>query len=85
MKYFIGEICEVNGGMEYSSRYLFATNGNALRYSNKVVKDWRGSASEEFDKNLEGYWSGCTLICNGGFDEISEADFVVLKKYLAVL
>jgi len=85
MKYYIGKILETNGGMEYSDRYLFATKGSPDKYTDKVAKDWRGSTKSDWDKDHGAYWSDCTLIAADGYQEIPEADFEVLKKYLAVL
>jgi hypothetical protein len=85
MKYYIGKINEVNGGMEYDTKYLFATNGNPDKYSRKVARDWRGCEASDWDKNDGGWWSDCTLVCDDGSREIPEEDFKVLSKYLAVL
>ena len=85
MKYYIGEVEERNGDMEYSDKYLFATKGSPDRYSKKVAMKWRGCTKADWDEYQQGYWSDCTLIFEGGYKEIPEEDYVVLKKYLSVL
>ena len=85
MKYYIGEILERNGDMEYTTKYLFATKKKPDRYTDKVAMGWRGSDKRDWDKEWEGYWSDCTLILDEGSTEIPKEDFEVLRKYLAVL
>ena len=85
MKYYIGEIREQNGDMEYDTKYLFITNKNPDKYTDKVAMEWRGGDKSDWDKYHEGYWSDCTLIFDEGSTEIPLEDFEVLRKYLAVL
>ena len=85
MKYYLGNIDERNGEMEYSDKYLFATKGSPDRYSQKVAMEWRGCTKGDWDKEQQGYWSDCTLVFDGGYREIPEEDYVVLKKYLSVM
>jgi hypothetical protein len=84
MKYYIGEIHERNGDMEYDSQYLFATNKNPDKYTDAVAMQWRQGDRSNWNSQDEGYWSECTLIFDRGSQEIPESDFNVLKKYLAV-
>lgn len=85
MKYYIGEVMEQNGGLEYRDKFLFATKGSAEKHAWKVAKDWRGSTKGDWDKEMQAYWSDCSLISAGMYREIPKEDFEVLKKYLAVL
>ncbi len=84
-KYYIGKINEINGDMNYDCPYLFQTRGNPDKYSDKVAMKWRDGSKSDWDKDHGGYWSDDTLIVDGGSREIPEEDFVVLRKYLAVL
>lgn len=84
MKYYLGTIDEDNGGMEYNTKFVFATDGDEDEYMDKVASEWRDGASD-YDEGHSGYWSDDTLIQAGACQEIPEADFVVLAKYLAVL
>ena len=85
MKYYIGAIDEVNGGMEYSDRLLFATKGSPDKYMDKVAREWRGCTKADWDESHGGYWSDCTLISAGYYKEIPKEDYDVLSKYLVVL
>jgi hypothetical protein len=51
----------------------------------KIAMEWRGSSKGDWDKELQGFWSDCTLIRDDGWREIPKEDFDVLSKYLAVL
>lgn len=85
MKYYIGEIHERNGDMEYDTKYLFETKKNPDKYTEKVAMEWRGGDKSDWDENCGGYWSDCSLIFDHGSKEIPKEDFEVLKKYLTVL
>lgn len=85
MKYYIGEIHERNGDLEYDTKYLFRTSKNPDYYTNKVAMGWRGGDKSDWDGQEEGYWSDCSLIFDHGSTEIPKEDFDVLKKYLPVL
>jgi len=85
MKYYIGEIHERNGTMEYDTKYLFATNKNPDKYTNKVAMEWRGGDKDDWDEQHDGFWSDDALIFDHGSKEIPKEDFEVLKKYLSVL
>ena len=85
MKYYIGEIMEMNSGMEYETQYLFATKGNPDKYTDKVAMKWRGGNKGDWDESDNGYWCDNTLIQDEGYKEISKEDFEVLSKYLAKL
>ena len=85
MKYYIGKIEERNGDCEYSTEYLFKTEGNPHDYTEKKTKDWYGSSENDWDEDHEGYWCDCALIFNGGYKKVSEEDFEVLSKHLIVL
>jgi hypothetical protein len=83
MKYYIGKIEERNGEFEYTSDYLFTTDGDPNTYAETMAEEWRGSGN--WDAEHEGYWCEHTLILNDGFREVSKEDFDVLCKYLIVL
>ena len=85
MKYYLGKIEEINGDMEYSDKYLFATAGRPDRYVKKVARDWRGASNSDWDAGQGGYWVDHTLVRDDGWREIPKEDFDVLSKYLAVL
>ena len=85
MKYYIGKIEEINGEFEYGTEYLFKTNADPHKFTKKIAMEWRGSSKSDWDKDQEGYWCDHTLICNNGFREVPEDDFVVLSKYLPVM
>ena len=85
MKYYLGKIEEINGGMEYGDKYLFTTKGSPDKYAEKVAMEWRGGTRANWDKDEGGYWSDHTLIINDGWREIPKEDFEVMKKYIAVL
>jgi hypothetical protein len=85
MKYYIGEINERNGDMEYDTKYLFATEGNPDDHSKNVAMEWRGGDESDWDEDQEGYWSDCSLIFDSGYIEIPKKDFDILRKYLSVL
>ena len=82
MKYYIGEILEVNGGMEYESKFLFSTDENPEEYCKKIAMEWRGSNEDDFDENYDAFWADNTLIYSQGSTEIPKEDFEVLKKYM---
>ena len=42
MKYYIGEVHERNGDLEYDTKYLFATAGDPDEHSKRVAMEWRG-------------------------------------------
>jgi len=84
MKYFIAEIKERNGELEYDTDYLFQTEGDPIIYSDTVARGWRGD-DEDKDKAAGGYWCDGTLIFDKGRQEIPKEDFDILKKYLVVL
>jgi hypothetical protein len=85
MKYYIGEIMEMSSGMEYDSKYLFATKGDPEKYSHKVAMKWRGCTKGDWDENHQGFWSDNTLIQNDGYTEIPKEHFEILAKYMAEL
>lgn len=85
MKYYVGKIEEINGGMEYSEKVLFATTGSANKYMDKIARDWRGCSKGDYDKELGGYWSDCTIVRDDGHREIPKEDYEVLSKYMVVL
>jgi hypothetical protein len=85
MKYYIGEIHERNGDMEYDTKYLFATEGDPDKYTETVAMEWRGSDESDKDEYHDAYWSDGTLIFDHGSKEIPKKDFEVLRKYLSVL
>jgi hypothetical protein len=85
MKYYIGEVHERNGDMEYDTKYLFSTKKNPDKYTEKVAMEWRGGDKGDWDEQEGGYWSDCSLIFDHGSNEIPQEDFEVLKKYLTVL
>lgn len=85
MKYYIGRIEEINGGMEYSERFVFPCKGNPERHMDKVARDWRGSTKSDWDEDQGGYWADCTIVREVGCHEIPKADYDVLAKYIAVL
>lgn len=83
MKYYIGKIEEINGGMEYKDNFVFSTKGSPNKYMRRVARDWRGEG--EWDKYHEAWWVDCTLIRDDGYQEIPKEDYEVMRKYLAVL
>ena len=85
MKYYIAEVLEVNGDMEYSTQYVFATEGDADKHTDEVAMKWRGSDKSDWDEDHCAYWSGMTLIHDEGSKEIPKEHFEVLKHYFAVL
>ena len=85
MKYYIGEIHERNGDMEYDTKYLFATEGDTSEYTKRVAMEWRGGDKGDWDEQEGGYWSDTSLIFDHGSNEIPQEDFEVLKKYLTIL
>jgi hypothetical protein len=85
MKYYIGEVHERNGDMEYDTKYLFATAGNPREHTKRVAMEWRGGDEDDWDENQEGYWCDGSLIFDSGSTEIPKEDFEVLRKYLSVL
>ena len=85
VRYFLGMIKEVNGGMEYRDKYLFQTAGDPGEYAEGVAKTWRGDEDAELDEDGCGYWSSATFIKNEGYVEIPELEFQVMARHLAVL
>jgi len=85
MKYYIGQIHERNGDMEYDTKYLFATKKTPDKYTDKVAMEWRGGDKSDKDEYHNAYWSDGTLIFDHGSTEIPKADFDVLSKHLSVL
>ena len=85
VRYFLGTIKEVNGGMEYGDKYLFKTAGDPGEYAEGVAKTWRGDEDAELDEDDCGYWSSDTFIKNQGYVEIPEFEFQVMARHLAVL
>jgi len=85
MKYYIGKILERNGDFEYTDTYLFKTKGDPYKFTKKIAMEWRGGTKADYDDAHDGYWCDCTLIFNAGHNEIPEADFIVLNKYIPVM
>ena len=85
MNYYLGEILERNGELEYNCKYLFATSKNPDKYTDKIARDWRCSSKKDWDDYCQGYWANDTLIFADGCKEIPKEDFEVLQKYLSVL
>ena len=85
MKYFIGKILERNGDFEYKTDYLFQTDGNPEQYAEKMAMQWYDSDEDDYDEDQEGYWVGSALVFNNGHQEITEAEFEVMKKHITVL
>lgn len=81
MKYYIGKILERNGEFEYTSDYLFQTEGDPHEYAKTQAMEWRGSSEDDWDEDHEGWWCDCTLVFDGGFREVPKEDFDVLSKY----
>ena len=84
-KYFLGKINERNGEMEYDTRFLFSTGGNADRYMDKIACNWRAGTKKDFSEVEGGYWCDGTLIFSDGCKEVPKEDFDVMAKYLTVL
>ena len=85
MKYYIGEIHERNGDLEYDTKYVFATDGDPDDHTEKVAMEWRGGDESDYDEDQGAYWSDCSLIYDCGSKEIPQEEFEVLRKHLAVL
>jgi hypothetical protein len=85
MKYIIRKILERNGDFEYRTDYLFQTDGNPEQYAEKMAMEWYGGDEDAYDEDQEGYWADSALIFNNGHQEITEAEFDVMKKYITVL
>lgn len=85
VKHYIGKIEERNGEFEYSEKILFATSANPSKHLDKLVREWRGCTKSDWDEEEGGYWSDCTLIFAGDWNEIPHDDFNVLQKYITVL
>lgn len=83
-KYYIATINELNGDLEYDTKYLFKTSECPDKYNDKVASTWRGEGNG-YDAEACGYWSDDNLISAGEAKEIPASDFAILKKYLAVL
>ena len=83
MKYYIGKIEERNGDFEYTTDYLFTTDGDPHERAETTAEEWRGTG--KWDADLKGWWCEHTLIFNDGFKEVSKEDFDVLCKYIVVL
>ena len=83
MKYYIGKIEEFNDGFEYSTEYVFKTEGDPHEYADETARGWRGEGN--WDADQEGWWCEHTLISNDGYEEVSEEEFEVLSKYIVVL
>ena len=55
MKYYIGEIRERNGDMEYNTKYLFTTNNDPDKYTDMVAMEWRGGDKGDYDEDQMGF------------------------------
>jgi len=95
-KFYKGDILERNGDMEYNSQFVFScTEDDLAETIEKIWIEWRGESWEEYksgaieinwyDENKDLYWSDCSVIYPVDHNEIPESDFIVLKKYFAVL
>jgi hypothetical protein len=85
MKYYLGRIEEYNGDMEYTDKFLFATDGDPDEHMKQAAKEWRGCTDDDWDEDHEAYWADQTLVASDGWREIPKEDFDVLAKYIAVL
>ena len=85
MEYYLGKILERNGDFEYTSDYLFTTDGDPQQYAEAQAKEWRGSTDDDWDEDQDGWWCDSTLIFNGGHTKIPKEEFEVLSKHLSVL
>ena len=85
MKYFIGKILERNGDSEYTTSYLFQTDENPEQYAERMAMEWYDSSVDDYDEDEEGYWVDSALVFNAGHQEITEAEFDVMKKHIIIL
>jgi len=84
MKFYIAEVQEKNGSMEYAAWILFKTESDPCRQHNSIVANWRGENLQPTDEG-DAYWCDATLISCGALREVPKKDYVVLKKYLTEL
>lgn len=84
-KYCLGRVMEINGGMEYTSDFLFRTKDDPDEYLEKIARGWRGDPDAEYDKNMKGYWSDGTVHRNDGYRKMPREHFTVMSKYLPIL
>jgi hypothetical protein len=82
-KHYIATINELNGDLEYDTKYLFKTSECPDKYNDKVASTWRGG--NDYDEDAGGYWSDNSLMSAGEWKEIPASHFAILKKYLSVL
>lgn len=90
--YYVAEITEINGGVEYGSKFLIKcpVNEDIHDVSNKILHNYRGEIEEGEeppmdDGNFIWFGDGLAAINYVDFQEISIEEFLVLKKYLSVL
>lgn len=86
-KYFIGTVHEVNGSMEYDTKYLFTIDKGQNRdeHTRKVAMEWRGGDEEDYDEYYDCFRSNGSFIFDHGSKQITKEEFDVMKKHLAVL
>lgn len=86
IRYFVGNITEVNGGMEYGCTFLAHCSDKDEQsedaMARKVWLGWRGGDEDDFDADGQ-LWSDCTIIEEPGFEEITKKEYDVLKKHLS--
>ncbi len=87
VKYYIGEILEINCNYEYETNYIFNTYEieSLDEHTDRVAMNWRGGNKHDWDVNKGCYRSRHTFIFNNGCKEISKEEFDVLSKHLAIL
>jgi len=83
-KHYLAELEELQGEYEHTTKFIFKTDGNPLKYADHIAKTWYGHEAEPADGG--GYWQGGEIISKiGEVKKVSLEDFKVLKKYLSVL
>ncbi len=85
MKYYIGQIFETNGGMQYDSKIVFVVQDHesAEEHIHNIAKTWRGgSKDQKYDEDTRGYWEDGTIISPKYYKQIPRNDYDILVKYL---
>ena len=84
-KHYLAELEEQHGEYEHTTKFIFKTDGNPLKYADHIAKTWYGYDDAE-PADGGGYWQGGEIISKvGEVKKVSFEDFKVLKKYLSAL
>lgn len=83
-RHYFCEIVEINGGYEYVAKFLLKAEPgqDADERFNEIIMNMRGNGEEDESGLI--WYDDALAAKDASMDEITEAEFAVLSKYLTV-